>query len=216
MHNGLNLQNDAGDFSALIVLILTECDVPCSCWQKMTIIIPLSVFCNEGFCLSHPLVTFYPHRTISLLPTTPLPCTLSPPSNTTRRWSMMCVQAWHPPPTRITSHSIRRPWSSLRPHRRAPVSFNHTVYIPSQRIHQMYCMCVSKARGDTLGIIINVCVFCVCVCTASSSRNKRWCKNNAQCYGSSGGVLLVFALLGLAIWLGGTLCWFTQIAGQCL
>ncbi|XP_078023221.1 transmembrane protease serine 13a isoform X1 [Epinephelus lanceolatus] len=35
-----------------------------------------------------------------------------------------------------------------------------------------------------------------------SSRRKRCCRNNAQCYGGSGGVLLVLGLLALAIWLG--------------
>ncbi|KAM3615407.1 uncharacterized protein V6R79_001786 [Siganus canaliculatus] len=35
-----------------------------------------------------------------------------------------------------------------------------------------------------------------------SSKRKGCCKNNAQCYGGSGGVLLVLGLLALAIWLG--------------
>ncbi|XP_029372746.1 transmembrane protease serine 13a isoform X2 [Echeneis naucrates] len=34
------------------------------------------------------------------------------------------------------------------------------------------------------------------------SKRKRCCENNAQCYGGSGGTLLVLALLALAIWLG--------------
>ncbi|KAM7413081.1 hypothetical protein PAMA_020455 [Pampus argenteus] len=33
-------------------------------------------------------------------------------------------------------------------------------------------------------------------------KRKRCCENNAQCYGGSGGTLLVLALLALAIWLG--------------
>ncbi|XP_039987513.1 transmembrane protease serine 13a [Xiphias gladius] len=39
-------------------------------------------------------------------------------------------------------------------------------------------------------------------CKPPSSRKKRCCESNAQCYGGSGGVLLVLALLALAIWLG--------------
>ncbi|XP_070685595.1 transmembrane protease serine 13a [Pempheris klunzingeri] len=35
-----------------------------------------------------------------------------------------------------------------------------------------------------------------------SSKRRRCCDNNAQCYGGSGGTLLVLALLALAIWLG--------------
>uniref|UniRef100_A0A4W6EE15 Transmembrane serine protease 13b n=1 Tax=Lates calcarifer TaxID=8187 RepID=A0A4W6EE15_LATCA len=35
-----------------------------------------------------------------------------------------------------------------------------------------------------------------------SRKKKRCCENNAKCYGGSGGVLLVLALLALAIWLG--------------
>ncbi|TKS81018.1 Transmembrane protease serine 13 [Collichthys lucidus] len=34
------------------------------------------------------------------------------------------------------------------------------------------------------------------------SSKKRCCQNNAQCFGGSGGTLLVLGLLGLAIWLG--------------
>ncbi|XP_044210899.1 transmembrane protease serine 13a [Thunnus albacares] len=33
-------------------------------------------------------------------------------------------------------------------------------------------------------------------------KRKRCCENNAQCYGGSGGILLVLGLLALAIWLG--------------
>ncbi|KAG8002010.1 Transmembrane protease serine 13, partial [Nibea albiflora] len=35
-----------------------------------------------------------------------------------------------------------------------------------------------------------------------SSKRKRCCQNNAQCFGGSGGTLLVLGLLALAIWLG--------------
>ncbi|XP_019129815.1 transmembrane protease serine 13a [Larimichthys crocea] len=35
-----------------------------------------------------------------------------------------------------------------------------------------------------------------------SSKTKRCCQNNAQCFGGSGGTLLLLGLLGLAIWLG--------------
>nr|XP_019943509.1 PREDICTED: transmembrane protease serine 13-like isoform X2 [Paralichthys olivaceus] len=38
--------------------------------------------------------------------------------------------------------------------------------------------------------------------SAPSHKRKRCCENNAQCYGGSGGVFLVLALLALAIWLG--------------
>ncbi|KAG7478642.1 transmembrane protease serine 13-like [Solea senegalensis] len=37
---------------------------------------------------------------------------------------------------------------------------------------------------------------------ASSNKRKRCCQNNARCYGGSGGVILVLALLALAIWIG--------------
>lgn len=51
-------------------------------------------------------------------------------------------------------------------------------------------------------------LYCVCVCVAPSTKRRGCCKNNAQCYGATGGVLLLLALLALAIWLGGTLCFF--------
>ncbi|CAJ1065451.1 transmembrane protease serine 13a [Xyrichtys novacula] len=35
-----------------------------------------------------------------------------------------------------------------------------------------------------------------------SKKRRRCCNNNAQCYGGSGGILLVLGLLALAIWLG--------------
>lgn len=37
---------------------------------------------------------------------------------------------------------------------------------------------------------------------APRSKRKRCCQNNAQCYGGSGGILLLLGLLALAIWLG--------------
>ncbi|XP_035011133.1 transmembrane protease serine 13a [Hippoglossus stenolepis] len=38
--------------------------------------------------------------------------------------------------------------------------------------------------------------------SAHSHKRRRCCENNAQCYGGSGGVFLVLALLALATWLG--------------
>uniref|UniRef100_A0A8D3BLQ9 Peptidase S1 domain-containing protein n=1 Tax=Scophthalmus maximus TaxID=52904 RepID=A0A8D3BLQ9_SCOMX len=38
--------------------------------------------------------------------------------------------------------------------------------------------------------------------TPPSHKKKRCCESNAQCYGGSGGVFLVLAMLALAIWLG--------------
>ncbi|XP_020773700.2 LOW QUALITY PROTEIN: transmembrane protease serine 13a [Boleophthalmus pectinirostris] len=40
------------------------------------------------------------------------------------------------------------------------------------------------------------------VTTLPPKRRSRCCRNNAQCYGGTGGVLLVLGLLALAIWLG--------------
>lgn len=53
---------------------------------------------------------------------------------------------------------------------------------------------------------VSVCMFVYRLCPAPSRKKKRCCENNAKCYGGSGGVLLVLALLALAIWLGGILC----------
>lgn len=66
----------------------------------------------------------------------------------------------------------------------------------------------SKCRPDC------VCLhkFVSCLCSAPRSKTKRYCQNNAQCYGGSGGILLLLGLLALAIWLGGTLRLFIQIA----
>uniref|UniRef100_A0A3B4YJI6 Transmembrane serine protease 13b n=1 Tax=Seriola lalandi dorsalis TaxID=1841481 RepID=A0A3B4YJI6_SERLL len=41
-----------------------------------------------------------------------------------------------------------------------------------------------------------------CLCPAPSNKRRRCCESNSQCYGGSGGALLVLALLALAIWLG--------------
>ena len=51
---------------------------------------------------------------------------------------------------------------------------------------------------------------CVCLCPAGSHKKRRCCENKAQCYGGSGGVFLVLALLALGIWLGGILFLFKQ------
>lgn len=49
---------------------------------------------------------------------------------------------------------------------------------------------------------------------APSKKQNSCCKNNARCYGGTGGVLLVLCLLALAIWLGGMItlmfCYFQQ------
>lgn len=133
---------------------------------------------------------FLPCRTSSLLPTTLLLCTPSPPSSPMRRWCTAQVQAltWTPPPSRATSPSTRRLWPLPRWRCRARVSGANTWGVRIKRI-------------------LNV-----CLCSAPSSKKSGCCNRNPRCYAGIGGVLLVLCLLALAIWLGGMASLTTKMA----
>lgn len=136
------------------------------------------------------------HRMTPLLLTTLLTCTPSPPSSPMRRWCMVWVQAWRPPTSHITSLSIHLRWLFTKSH--SQVCVIDIPYFPENTIYP---------DGFRDGQF----VFVYCLCSAPRSKRKRCCQNNAQCYGGSGGTLLLLGLLALAIWLGGTLCLLIQI-----
>lgn len=137
----------------------------------------------------------------SLLPTTLLPSSPNPPSSPMRSWCTAWAQAWHPPPIHITSRSILHQWLLPKSHSQAHVSVVHAAVFTSEYTRWT---CTSRTHGDTLRPI-NVRLV---VCPAPRSKRRGCCKSNSQCYGGSGGVLLLIALLALAIWLGGRLCLF--------
>lgn len=100
------------------------------------------VITSASYLLSQCFLSF-PHRTSPLLLTTLLPCTPSPPSSPMRRWCMAWVQAWHPPPSHITSPSIHHLWLFPKSHGQAYVSSIRSSHIFLRiQLTQAYEQCV--------------------------------------------------------------------------